>query len=145
MLLRGLVCKPYNVGYTVNTGQPLMTGKHLKDFATMKTSVNFCDFVDAFRAYDRYDQFGYEALQIIFNYLEEYEASIGEEIELDVVAICCDFTVEHYSDIAENYGIELDPEDDEQKHIQQVKAFLETETIMLGQTEDQCNIVYQAF
>jgi hypothetical protein len=111
----------------------------------MKTSVNFSNFVDAFRTSGRYDQFGYEALQIIFDYLEEYEASTGEEMELDVVAICCDFSADHYKDIADNYGIDLDPEDDEETQMQQVKDFLETETIMLGQTEDQCNIVYQAF
>lgn len=122
-----------------------MTGKHLKDFATMKTTVNFSDFVDAFRAYGRYDQFGYEALQIIFDYIEEYEGSTDQETELDVIAICCEFDVAHYADIADNYGIELDPEDSEQEHIQQVKNFLETETIMLGQSADQCSIVYQVF
>jgi hypothetical protein len=111
----------------------------------MKTTVNFSDFVDAFRRYGRDDAFGYEALSIIFDYLEEYEASTGEEIELDVISICCDFTVEHYSDIAQNYGIDLSPDDTEQEHIQQVKDFLETETIMLGQTADQCQIVYQVF
>ena len=111
----------------------------------MKTTVNFSDFVDAFRRYDRYDQFGYDALKIIFDYLEQYEQDTGEEIELDVVAICCDFTVEHYSDIAENYGIELDPEDTEEDHINQVVAFLENETIILGRMDTSATFVYQVF
>lgn len=35
----------------------------------------------------------------MFDYLEEYEKDTGEEIELDVVALCCDFA--EYSDLAE--------------------------------------------
>lgn len=42
----------------------------------------------------------------LFDYLEEYEQSTGEEIEFDIVAICCDFT--EYADIEEikaNYNM----------------------------------------
>jgi hypothetical protein len=109
----------------------------------MKQTVNFSNFVDAFRAYDRYDQFGYQALMIIFEYLEELEESTGQELELDVVAICCDYAAQNFADIAEAYGIELDPIDSEEDQKQQVKDFLEVETIVLGETD--CEIVYQQF
>lgn len=109
----------------------------------MKQSVNFSLFIDAFRAHDRYDQFGYQALRVIFDYLEEYEESIGEELELDVIAICCDYQTQHFADIAEAYGIDLDPNDSEEEQKQQVKDFLEVETIVLGETD--CEIVYQQF
>ena len=39
----------------------------------MKQSANFSAFVDAFHAYKRYDQFGYDALEVLFEYLEQYE------------------------------------------------------------------------
>jgi hypothetical protein len=58
----------------------------------MKQTVNFSAFVDAFRAHDRYDQFGHSALRALFDYLEELEQDIGEEWELDVIALCCDWT-----------------------------------------------------
>jgi hypothetical protein len=109
----------------------------------MKQSVNFSAFVDAFHAHDRYDQFGYQALRVIFDYLEEYEESTGEELELDVISICCDYATQHFADIAEAYGIELDPEDSEEDQKKQVKDFLEVETIVLGETD--CEIVYQQF
>ena len=84
----------------------------------MKQSINFSAFVDAFHAHNRYDSYGYEALKVIFEYLEEYEDSTGEEIELDVIAICCDYDSAHYTDIASNYSIDLDGlDDDDLEHV----------------------------
>ena len=57
----------------------------------MKTSVNVYEFRDEFRAYDRQDQFSHAGLGALFDYLEDYEGSVGEEIELDVIALCCDY------------------------------------------------------
>ena len=57
----------------------------------MKTSVNFYNFRQAFEAI-RPDNFSSDGLRALFEYLEEYEQDCGEEIELDVIAICCDFT-----------------------------------------------------
>lgn len=109
----------------------------------MKTTVNFSDFVDAFRAYDRFDDFGYDALKVIFEYLEEYEDSCGAEVELDVIAICCDFDVSCWEDIADNYRIDLDGcEDDDEKEAA-VLEYLENNTMVLGQCKD--GIVYQVF
>ena len=58
----------------------------------MKTTVNEHDFLEAFRRYDRVDNFGLDGLRALFEYLEEYEEDTGSEMELDVIAICCDFT-----------------------------------------------------
>jgi hypothetical protein len=109
----------------------------------MKTTVTFSSFIDSFKSVDRYDSFGYQALRVIFDYLEELENSTGEELELDVIAICCDYTSQNYKDIAESYGIELDDQDSEEDQCKQVKDFLEVETIVLGETD--CEIVYQNF
>lgn len=109
----------------------------------MKQTVNFYDFVDAFRAYDRYDQFGYQALMVIFEHLEELEESTGQELELDVVAICCDYATDNWEAIAENYSIDLSGLDDEEAKQDAVIEYLNENTIVLGQTD--CEIVYQAF
>ena len=109
----------------------------------MKITVNFSDFVDAFRAYDRFDAFGYDALMVIFEYLEEYEESTGQEVELDVIAICCDYSVDCWEDIADNYRIDLeDCEDDDEKEAA-VLEYLENNACVLGQCKD--GIVYQVF
>ena len=43
----------------------------------MKTTVTKSAFIDAFRDFDRYDQFGYAALSSLFDYLEEMEERHG--------------------------------------------------------------------
>lgn len=110
----------------------------------MKQTVNFSAFVDAFRAYNRYDQFGYEALQILFDYLEEYEESTGEDLEPDVIALCCDYSVDRVADIAEQYDIDLtDCEDDDQR-FDAVMEYLQDNTSVCGDYEgaDGRYIVY---
>lgn len=73
----------------------------------MKQTINEYDFIDAFRKMDRYNTFGHDALKALFEYLEEYEESTGEEMELDVIALCGDFT-QYDSAIEVVQGIELD-------------------------------------
>ena len=59
----------------------------------MKETVTAYRFRDAFKQSDTYkNNFSYEGLHALFEYFEELEDDIGEEIELDVVAICCDYT-----------------------------------------------------
>ena len=106
-------------------------------------TLNKSSFIDAFMQSSRKDQFSYEALEAIFDYLEEYSDSTGEPVELDIIAICCDYVEQPYKDIAEAYGIELDEEDSEEDQLQQVKDFLETETVMIAELSD--SIVYQQF
>jgi hypothetical protein len=110
----------------------------------MKQSVNFSVFVDAFRTRDRYDQFGYDALRIIFDYLEQYEQDCNEEIELDVIAICCDYTVQGHAGIAQDYSIDLsDAEGNSDAEEQIVLDYLNDYTQVLGQCST--GVVYQSF
>ena len=76
----------------------------------MKQTINDCDFIDAFRNYfgGQYKtNFSYEGLKALFEWLEEFEDGTGAEIELDVVAICCDYT-EYFTlkDYNNDYGKE---------------------------------------
>ena len=59
----------------------------------MKTTVTKHSFIDAFRSSSNYNNnFTYQGLQALFDYLEDYEEQTDTEIELDIVALCCDFT-----------------------------------------------------
>ena len=61
----------------------------------MKTTINEYDFLTAFRDWQSgayKDNFSYNGLRALFNYLEEYEDSTDTEIDLDIVALCCDYT-----------------------------------------------------
>jgi hypothetical protein len=101
----------------------------------MKRTLTKSAFRDAFHDYDHYDQFGYEALGLLFDYLEELEADTGEEIEIDVIAICCDYAVDTMEDIAANYDIE--PED--------VMDYLRDNTIIVGECSDGRIVYCSAF
>jgi len=58
----------------------------------MIKTINLNDFRNAFINYGRSKQFTYEGLETLFNYLEEYEDETGEQLELDVIGLCCDFS-----------------------------------------------------
>jgi hypothetical protein len=91
----------------------------------------------------RPDNFSYQGLRILFNYFEEYENDTGESIDCDVIAICCDFSEDSFENIADQYGIELDAEMDEDYQKQQVIEHLEGEGAYLG---DSINgIVFRQF
>ena len=57
----------------------------------MKTTVYRHDFIDAFRTAGRQDNFSYVGLKALYNYLIDHEESTGEEIELNVIALCYEF------------------------------------------------------
>ena len=74
----------------------------------MKQSVNLYDFERAFVLADRKDQFSYDGLKALFEYLEDFEDDTGEEIELDVIALCCDYSeYDNAVECVKDYGHEL--------------------------------------
>jgi|LGVE01.1.fsa_nt_gb phage tail tube protein FII len=56
----------------------------------MKQTITRGQFIDQFKTI-RPGNFSYAGLNALFDYLEEWE-ECQEELELDVIAICCDFT-----------------------------------------------------
>ena len=108
----------------------------------MKTTVSRYDFERAFVDAGRKDQFSYEALGLLFAYLEEYEESTGEEIELDVVALCCDYYEDTLESIAANYRIDLEGMDDDEQ-LEAVREYLEENTQLVGETAS--GFVYACF
>lgn len=80
----------------------------------MKQAVNFSQFCDAFEHMDRKDNFSHNGLQALFDYLEQYEEDAGQEIELDVIALCCEYAeYDSAMDCAKEYGygevVDLEP------------------------------------
>lgn len=57
----------------------------------MKIIVTEYTFIDSFRAHGRENQFSYPALRALFEYFEDFEENTGEELELDPIAICCEW------------------------------------------------------
>jgi hypothetical protein len=71
----------------------------------MKIIVTQYSFVEAFRACGRGTQFSYHALRALFDHLERVEEDTDTEIELDPIALCCEWA--EYAtalDAAKDYG-----------------------------------------
>jgi|TARA_R100000030_G_scaffold91508_1_gene76645 hypothetical protein len=70
----------------------------------IKETITQSQFMDAFRCSEfRKDSFSYEGLKVLYNYLWDYSEDIGD-IELDVVAIDCDWTeYEDFKHFQEEY------------------------------------------
>lgn len=108
----------------------------------MKQTINRSQFHDAFHQAGRGDQFSYKALDDLFSYFEELEEETGEEMELDVIAICCEYSEDYFEEIADNFSIELPEEEDEK--IAAVRDFLENETTIVGEPSEGV-FIYQQF
>lgn len=114
----------------------------------MKITVSSYDFERAFADAGRMDQFSYEGRAVLFAYLEELEQSIGEELELDVAALCCDYYEDTASNIARNYSLDLsdlDAEDDDylDQCIAAVREYLMDNGAYVGEVAS--GFVYSAF
>jgi hypothetical protein len=108
----------------------------------MIQTINLYDFRDAFKRYGRGEQFSYEGLELIFDYIEEYEQSTGEQVEFDVVALCCEWCEQTPEDIAMAYNLEICVS--EENTLQNVLEYLHDETQVAGVT-DSGNVVYVQF
>ena len=97
-----------------------------------QTINNASQFRDQFHRCGRGDQFSYEALGLIFDYLNDS----GSDVELDVIAICCEFAEDTWEDVAKNYGIDLegiDSYNDEAAAMEAVRDYLEKNTSVVGE------------
>ncbi len=72
----------------------------------MYQSINFFAFCDAFRTSNRNENFSYEGKRHLFDYLEQFEEETGTPIELDVIALCCEYSEEPLDVVLENYNLE---------------------------------------
>ncbi len=99
----------------------------------MHQTINVHQFRDAFRNMGRGDNFSYEALGILFDFLEEFEEARGTTMELDVVALCCDFNEMSWREVADNYSVDLSACEDDDERANAVREYLKDSTIICGE------------
>lgn len=99
---------------------------------------------------DRGDSFGYAGWRAIGDYLEQLSEDIGEDIDVDIVAICCDYNIaesveDWWKDCGEFSNInpeEWEDMDDDEK-LKAIEDYLNDCTSVVICEED-C-IIWQAF
>ena len=66
----------------------------------MITHVTQSDFIDTFRYSHTYkNNFSYDALIALFDYLVDLEQDTGEQINFDMIGLCCEYS--EYSNVEE--------------------------------------------
>jgi hypothetical protein len=102
----------------------------------MIQTVQLSDFRTAFAQCGRQSQFSYEALGLLFEYLEEIDSSY----DLDVIELCCEYAESTPEEIASSYSIDVKGlQEDQVKRT--VLDYLCNNTQVVGVTNDD-TIVY---
>jgi hypothetical protein len=105
----------------------------------MHLAINHASqFRDQFHKVGRGTQFSYDGLGILYDWFEE----IMPDYELDVIAICCEFAESTPEQIADDYDVHLDADNDDIES--QVIQHLVDQGVFIGRTFDG-NIVFQQF
>ena len=82
----------------------------------MKQSINEYDFLKAFKEC-RPNNFSRAGLFALYDYLEQLEDDIGEETELDVIALCCEYAeYDSLAEFREDYGEDYNTMQDIEYH-----------------------------
>lgn len=99
----------------------------------MIQTITKSEFSTAFHKAGRGNNFTYDGLNALYDYLEDYEDGTGEQIELDVIAFCCEFNeYENLEEFQGDYG-------DDYQSIEEIEY--QTQVIMI----DDDSFIIQAF
>ena len=104
----------------------------------MKCTLDFSDFCEAFRRFDRQENFSREGLELLFDHCEE----LDPDMELDVIALCCDYCEDTLEDVISSYSIDVEDMDDDDT-VEAVRDYLNDHTALLGETLN--GFVYASF
>ena len=111
------------------------------NFGIVKT-FNEYSFINEFRLYNRIDNFSLNGLRILFESLERAAVDCGVNIEMDVIALCCEYIEESIFDIIDNYDIDMTDCDSANEKIETVERYLQENTFVCGQYEDDNGVIY---
>ena len=77
----------------------------------MKENISFSTFCDRFKQMNRDNNFSYEGKRALFDYLEQFEEDAKKEIELDIIALCCEYNeYESIKDYLQYYSTDEESE-----------------------------------
>lgn len=69
----------------------------------MRQTVTLHSFRRAFELAGQSNHFSHEGLEVLFNLIEAFEEDTGEDIELDVVGLCCEWRELSFPEIRAEY------------------------------------------
>ena len=109
----------------------------------MIQNVNFSDFLDTFYCFESYkNNFTYEGKQALFDYLEQYEEDTGEQVTLDIIVLCCEYTEYPTAwEAMENYQPEDMPTVDNSEGMDLIEIGEHSEQLALKWLQDHTQVI----
>lgn len=102
---------------------------------------------------NRGDNFGHKGWNAIGDYLENLSDDLGEDVEIDIIGICCDYNMvesaeeflQEFPDFLDGQGIDADDwqEWDEQEQLSAIVEYLSDNSSCVAAESDM--IIWQAF
>lgn len=92
----------------------------------IKLTVSAHDVVERARVMGRMNNFEYDGWHALFEYLEDLSDDTGQDIDLDIVALCCKFT--RFEDVAD-YNAQYGTDFDDAADIDQFACFVRSDCI----------------
>ena len=102
---------------------------------------------------NRGENFGYNGWRAIGDYLESLSDDLGEDVEIDIISICCEYSMAESADDAfyqydHLHGVDLPEEKSwedmsEEEKLETIQEFLSNETGLVICEDDL--IIWQAF
>jgi len=109
----------------------------------MYQRITFFDFCDAFWRADRAEQFSYDGKRALFDHLEQLEEDTGEKIELDVIALCCEYAEATVDELIDEYDLDTSDCEDDSDRCDLAEGFLNDRTTIVWQRGKR--FLYQQF
>ena len=104
-------------------------------------TYDFQDFKYDFEQYGRKKDFSKQALELIFEYLQECYCDTNWE--MDCIAICCEFKEMACTDILQDYDVYVDDGMSNDELADQVREYLHDNTSLVGEyTNDNGETVF---
>jgi hypothetical protein len=106
--------------------------------------INSNDFQNAFIDSGRENNFSREALNLLFDYKEQLEDDAGEQIEVDVIDICCHYSELTIEEAESSYnGIDLSECESIDDKVNVITDFFNDNTTLIGITSDNTFVIAQ--
>ena len=105
----------------------------------MIKQITFSAFCDAFRDMNRDDNFSYAGKRALFDFLEE----VAPDMELDVIAICCEYAESSLEEVICDYSIDVSEAEDDDEKAEIVEEYLQDNTCLVARIGT--DFIYAAF
>ena len=84
--------------------------------------IGLNEFRAAFSYCDRKENFSYDGLEVLFDYLEEVSDCCNINMELDVISLCCEYTESTITEALEDYDLDSLEDLEDNTHVLHVNS-----------------------